>query len=287
MKKITAFIKLLRPINCFMMGFAVIVGAALAAGTEITNWRNLFLGFLTGFTLTGASMVINDYYDREIDAINEPQRPIPSGAVTPGQALGFALTLTIVGFLAAFTTNLECLTLAIISWLISVSYVTLGKRTGLLGNFLVSACVSVPFIYGNFAVEKLNLAVFLFAAMAFLSNTGREITKGIVDVEGDKAKNIRTLAVKFGSRRAALSAVIFYLAAVALSPLPVFFKLVSLWFVPFVLITDFGLMFSSISLLRDYSRENSRKVKNMVLIWFIFGMLAFIFGALPQPPIFL
>ena len=287
MKKITAFIKLLRPINCFMMGFAVIVGAALAAGTEITNWRNLFLGFLTGFTLTGASMVINDYYDREIDAINEPQRPIPSGAVTPGQALGFALTLTIVGFLAAFTTNLECLTLAIISWLISVSYVTLGKRTGLLGNFLVSACVSVPFIYGNFAVEKLNLAVFLFAAMAFLSNTGREITKGIVDVEGDKAKNIRTLAVKFGSRRAALSAVIFYLAAVALSPLPVFFKLVSLWFVPFALITDFGLMFSSISLLRDYSRENSRKVKNMVLIWFIFGMLAFIFGALPQPPIFL
>jgi len=288
LKKITAFIRLLRPINCFMMGFAVIVGAALAAGTEITDWwRNLFLGFLTGFTLTGASMVINDYYDREIDAINEPQRPIPSGAVTPSQALGFALALTIVGFLAAFTTNLECLALAIISWLISVSYVTLGKRTGLFGNFLVSACVSVPFIYGNFTVEKLNLAVFLFAAMAFLSNTGREITKGIVDVEGDKAKNIGTLAVKFGSRRAAWGAAIFYLAAVALSPLPVIFKLVSLWFVPFVLITDFGLIFSSISLLRDYSRENSRKVKNMVLIWFIFGLLAFIFGALPQPPIFL
>ncbi|HEX69437.1 MAG TPA: hypothetical protein ENG10_03995, partial [Candidatus Bathyarchaeota archaeon] len=185
------------------------------------------------------------------------------------------------------TTNLECLALAIISWLISVSYVTLGKRTGLFGNFLVSACVSVPFIYGNFTVEKLNLAVFLFAAMAFLSNTGREITKGIVDVEGDKAKKIETLAVKFGNKRAAWGAVIFYLAAVMLSPLPVIFGLVSLWFIPFVLVTDLGLIFSSISLLRNYSRENARKIKNMVLIWFIFGMLAFIFGALPQPPAFL
>ncbi len=271
-----------------MMGFAVIVGAALAAGIEISDWwQDLFLGFLTGFSLTGASMAINDYYDREIDAINEPERPIPSGAVTPSQALAFALILTILGLSAAFVTNFECLVLAIISWIISVSYVTFGKRTGLFGNFLVSTCVSVPFIYGNFAVEKLNFAVFLFAAMAFLSNTGREITKGIVDVEGDKAKKIETLAVKFGNKRAAWGAVIFYLAAVMLSPLPVIFGLVSLWFIPFVLVTDLGLIFSSISLLRNYSRENARKIKNMVLIWFIFGMLAFIFGALPQPPAFL
>ena len=285
MRKPIAFLKLLRPANCFMMGFAVIVGAALATGTEIAEWwQNLILGFLTGFLLTGASMAINDYYDREIDAINEPERPIPSGAITPSQALAFAFLLTVAGLTAALMTNLECLALAIISWIISVSYVTFGKQTGLFGNFLVSACVSVPFIYGNFAVEKLNFAVFLFAAMAFLSNTGREITKGIVDIEGDRAKNIGTLAVRFGSKCAACAAAIFYFAAVALSPLPVIFGLVSLWFVPFVLITDIGLIFSSLSLLRDFSRENARKVKNMVLVWFVFGLLAFIFGAFPQPP---
>ena len=263
------------------MGFAVIVGAMLAAGTEIANeWLKLLLGFLTGFALTGASMAINDYYDREIDAINEPQRPIPSGAVTPNQALVFAAALTIVGLLAAFATNLECLALAILSWIISVSYVTFGKRTGLFGNFLVSTCVSMPFVYGNFVVKRLNLAVFLFAAMAFLSNTGREITKGIVDVEGDRTKNIKTLAVRFGVKIAALTAAFFYVIAVALSPLPIILGLVSIWYIPFVLITDFGLVFSSASLLRDYSKGNAKRVKNMVLVWFFFGLLAFIFGAL-------
>jgi len=264
-----------------MMGFAVIVGAALATRVSIVNeWLKLLLGFLTGFTLTGASMAINDYYDREIDAINEPQRPIPSGAVTPSQALSLASILTVIGFSAAFVTNIECFALAIISWLISVFYVTSGKRTGLFGNFLVSACVSAPFIYGNFVVEKFNLAVFLFATLAFLSNSGREITKGIVDIEGDRVRNVKTLAVRFGSKPAALIAILFYVFAVALSPIPVILNLVSLWFVPFVLITDFGLIFSSISLFKDCSRENAKKVKNMVLVWFIFGLLAFIFGVL-------
>jgi len=165
--------------------------------------------------------------------------------------------------------------------LISVSYATFGKRTGLFGNLLVSACVAIPFIYGNLIVEKFSLMVFLFAAMAFLSNSGREITKGIVDVEGDKARNVRTLAVSFGSRAAAIASVFFYLFAVALSPLPVILRLVSSWwFIPFVTITDIGFIYSSIMLLRDYSRENAKKIKNMVLIWFTFGLLAFMFGSL-------
>ena len=282
MGKFKAFIGLLRPVNCFMMGFAVIVGATLTVGVNIINeWFNLFWGFITGFTLTGSAMVINDYYDREIDAINEPERPIPSGIVSPNQALAFAFILALIGFLSALKTNLLCLAVAVIAWLISVSYATFGKRTGLFGNFLVSACVAIPFIYGNLIVEKFSLMVFLFAAMAFLSNTGREITKGIVDVEGDKARNVRTLAVSFGSRAAAIASVFFYLFAVALSPLPVILKLVSWWwFIPFVTITDIGLIYSSIMLLRDYSRENAKKIKNMVLVWFIFGLLAFMFGSL-------
>jgi hypothetical protein len=55
---------------------------------------------------------------------------------------------------------------------------------------------------------------------------------------------------------------------------------VSVWFVPLVVVTDFGLLLSSVLLLMDFSRENSRKVKNRVLFWFIFGLVAFIAGAL-------
>jgi geranylgeranylglycerol-phosphate geranylgeranyltransferase len=112
--------------------------------------------------------------------------------------------------------------------------------------------------------------------------TGREVTKGIVDVQGDKAQNVKTMAVHFGGRTAAYTAVAFFLSAVALSPLPWFLNLVSLWFIPLVAATDIGLIASSLMLLRDYSRENARKVKTMVLLWLLLGLLAFTLGALTR-----
>jgi geranylgeranylglycerol-phosphate geranylgeranyltransferase len=226
-------------------------------------------------------MAINDYYDRDIDAINEPERPIPSGVIKPAEAVAFAFFLTAIGLLTAFLTSVPCLILAVFSYAVSVSYTTVGKRSGLPGNFLVAACVSVPFVYGSLAASgKVELNVLIFASMAFLSVTGREITKGIVDVQGDRAQNVKTLAVRFGEKAAAYAAVVFFILAILLSPLPLLLDLVSLWFVPPVAATDIGLVASSLMLLKNYSRENARKAKNVVLLWFLLGLTAFIIGSL-------
>ena len=265
-----------------MMGFAVFVGAVLAnpvfAGGD---WLKILYGFLTGFTLCAAAMVVNDYYDRAIDAVNEPSRPIPSGLVSSREALGLVVVLTVVGFVFAFFTSVLCLAVALVSWVIVVTYVTVGKRTGLPGNFLVSACVATPFIYGSITVlDWVPLNVWLFAAMAFLSNTGREITKGIVDVKGDAAEGVKTLAVRYGERNAAVAAVVFYVSAVALTPLPWFLVPISFGFIPVIILTDVGFILSSALLLKDYSRENARKIKKIVLVWFVTGLLAFVLGVL-------
>jgi len=281
MGKLSGYLRLMRPVNCIMMGFAVIVGAVLASPNMLNAlWQNLIYGFLTGFMLTAASMTINDYFDREIDAINEPNRPIPSGLIKPKESLVFAFALTTIGFVAAYLASISCFVIAIITWTIFATYTTVGKRSGLPGNFLVSTCVAIPFIYGNVAVvNEVKLNVLVFVSMVFLSNTGREVTKGIVDVQGDKMQNVKTLAASYGEKTAAVVAALFYLSAVSLSPIPWFLSLVSFWFIPLVAITDFGLVGSSFMLLRDYSRENARKVKNLVLLWFIIGLLAFIVGA--------
>jgi geranylgeranylglycerol-phosphate geranylgeranyltransferase len=264
-----------------MMGIAVIVGASLTSpDIEYGLWQKLVLGFVTGFMLTAASMTINDYYDRQIDAINEPGRPIPSGQVRPRDALIFAAILSILGFATAYLTNLPCLVIAITAWLVLALYTTVGKRSGLPGNFLVSICVAIPFIYGMETVGVVKLNVLFFASMAFLSNTGREITKGIIDVKGDSTANVKTMAVRYGEKWAATTAACFYGAAILLSPIPWFLNLVSFWFIPLVVITDIGLAASSVMLLKDYSRENARKIKNTVLLWFIIGLLAFIIGAI-------
>jgi len=282
MGKLSGYLRLMRPVNCLMMGFAVIVGGTLAiSNVSSIFWINLIYGFITGFMLTAASMAINDYYDREIDAINEPNRPIPSGLIKPKKALTFALILTVIGFATALVTNIFSLLVAIIAWLAFVTYTTVGKRSGLPGNLLVSTCVAIPFIYGSVALSnKVELNVLIFVSMVFVANSGREITKGIADVKGDKSKNIKTLAVRYGEKTAAVAAALFYLSAISLSPIPLLLNppLVSFWFIPLVALTDFGLAASSLMLLHDYSRENARKTKKMVLLWFVVGLLAFVVG---------
>ncbi len=282
MGKVRGFIQLMRPINCVMMGFAVFVGAVLGYPQFSSfNWLGVLYGFFTGFTLTAASMVINDYYDRAIDAINEPSRPIPSGLVSVREALAFVFLLSVVGFVFAYFTSFLCLVVAGISWVVVVAYVTVGKRSGLPGNFLVSTCVAIPFIYGSIIVRNnVPLSVLLFTLMAFLSNTGREITKGIVDVKGDKAEDIKTLAVRYGEKNAAVAATLFYVSAVALTPLTWILNLVSFWFIPLVLVTDIGLVVSSTLLLRDYSRKSARKIKKLVLLLFVVGLLAYVVGVI-------
>lgn len=283
MNKLGGYVRLTRPFNCLMIGVAVIVGAALANLDGVSSaWVSLIYGFIAGFALTAASMVINDYYDRGIDAINEPKRPIPSGVVRPMEALVFAAVLTTVGFVTAYLANIVHplpLLVAVIAWSIFTLYTTVGKRSGLPGNFLVSVCVAIPFIFGSVAIAtEVKLNVLLFASMAFLSNTGREITKGIVDVGGDRTQNVKTIAVRYGEKSAVVVAVLFFLSAVTLSPIPWLLGIVSFWFVPFVAVTDIGLIASSVMLMRDYSREKARKIKNTMLLWFVFGLLAFIFG---------
>jgi len=284
MSKVSAFVRLIRPVNCVMMGFAVVVGATLAGQQTIfQQFQNLLLGFSTGFFLTGAAMAINDYYDREIDAVNEPKRPIPSGAVSPNESLVFAFVLTFLGLTAALLTgvvpNWQCLAITSVSLVIVILYVTRGKSTGLLGNFLVSTCIVMPFIYGSFVIGKELLPTTgIFVAMAFLSNTGREVTKGIVDVQGDRENNIRTVAVLYGEQKAASVATLFYISAVALTPLPWLLRIVSFWFLPFVVLTDMGWILASILLLLNPSRENARRIKNRNLFWFFSGLLAFITG---------
>lgn len=280
--------RLIRPVNCIIMGFAVLVGAIVANESLSFNGATLTrmaFGFVTGFTFLAAANTVNDYYDRKIDAVNEPNRPIPRGVVKPNEALGYAAVLSAIGLVAAFLTNIPSLTLAVIAWFLFTYYATKGKKTGILGNLIVSTCIAIPFIYGSFTVKEainqaLSTTVIVFASMAFFSTVGREITKGIVDVEGDKLESVTTVAVLYGSGKAAFSAVIFYILAVVFSFFPRLLGEVSVWYLPFVAVADLGFIFSSTSLLHNYSRENARRVKNIARIWMVIGLFAFVAGVL-------
>lgn len=274
------YLEIMRPINSVMVGVAIIIGAVITGGINILdNLMVLLYSFLTGFTLTGASMAINDYYDRKIDAINEPKRPIPSGRISPNNAVIFTALLSIIGLASSWQISMSAFIVAVFAWAVMMIYSMWGKRTGFLGNLMVSTCIALPFIYGGLLSGRI-MASLSFSLLAFLANTGREITKGIVDIQGDKAAGVNTIAVRYGATRAADIATLFFIAAVASSVIPVYLGLVSYWYIPFVLTTDIGLIVSSYQIIADPSRETSRTIKTRILYLMIIGLLGFAAGSL-------
>ena len=286
--KAGVYLRLMRPVNCVMMGVAVLIGEFIALKGSLNPYASL-LGFLTAFTLAGGSMAANDYFDREVDAVNEPDRPIPSGQVTPGQALAFSAFLGALGLVFAFLSwklfqGLFAPLVAGVSFALALGYNGWGKRFGLLGNLMVSACVAVPFLYGAFMVGVLpSLLLALFAALAFLSNTGREIVKGIADMAGDRLRRIETLALKYGPRPAAQAASAFYLAAVALSFIPPVLGLVSVYYLPPVALSCLGFAYTSFKILGRPEVGEARRLKRLSLLWMLFGLIGFMAGAVGEP----
>lgn len=262
-----------------MMGLAVLVGEAIAYG--VLQLYPALLGFTTAFTLTGASMASNDYWDRGADAVNAPSRPIVSGLISARLALLYAFTLIVVGLSAALLSGVLSFLIAAASLSVSLLYNYRGKRLGLVGNFMVSACIAIPLVYGGFlhggVASGMGLLLF-FDSLVFLANTGREVNKGMADVEGDRLSGVRTVAISFGSRAASFVAAGLYLSAAALSVFPWVLELVPWIYLPLVAVADAGFGASSFILLRDYSKKSALRVKRMVLIWMLLGLLAFTTG---------
>jgi len=273
-----ALISMMRLPNCLMIGFAVVVGEAIAS--QVVPSDAAFFGFLAGFMLLGASMVLNDYFDREIDAINDPGRPIPSNLVKPSQAVSFAVILVLIGLLCATVTGVLTTAVAIFSIILAIAYNARFKKMGLIGNSMVSANVALPFVYGGLAVGNASWPLLIFSLLAFLSSLGREIVKGIVDVTGDKAKGVNSVAVVKGNSYAARQGASLFLIAVLLSVLPLAFHMVSLYYVPLVMICNIGFLLTSYSIVTNPTQLNAKRNKKYVLIWMTFGLLAFVVGTL-------
>jgi len=282
LSSISAILRVIRPVNCSMIGLAAVIGEFIALG-DLPSLREAFLGFLTAFAMMAGTMSVNDYYDIEADRINRPEKPLPSGALAPRSAILAGLSFCTAALVAAASINVSSLTIAILALFLMIYYNTLGKRTGFFGNIVVSICVGLPFIFGGAAVGKVTAILTFFSLMAFAANLGREVTKGIIDVEGDRSRMIRTIAVAYGPQRASMLAAVIYLVSVGLSLAPPILGLVGFGYLALVSISDAGFIFSSISLARRWDRENAKRTKNYVLVWMFIGLLAFVAGSVKSP----
>jgi len=262
--------------NCFMMGFAVIVGEFMSLGIDVPI-DSAVIGFLVGFVIVAGSMAINDIFDAEIDAINNPGRPIPSGRISKMDAAAFAALMLAAGLALACKLSLTNFLIAALAVALMLCYNKFGKKTGLPGNALVSANLAIPFIFGG-AVGGINATLCVFATLAFLAGMGREIIKGMADVAGDSSRGVKTLAVTRGLRTASNVGAVFFVAAAILSAIPVALRMVSWLYVPVVVVCDLGFLYSAYSIVKNPSPKNALRSKKQALVWVLLGLIGFVAG---------
>lgn len=277
--RVADIISICRPVNSLMMGLAVVVGATIASPSYsivVEYPIKLILGFLAGSLLTAASMVFNDIMDIEIDRINAPHKPLSSGRMSPSCAWTLFAVLTTLGLLLSLLIGIVPLAIALASLLVAVAYSVRGKKTGLPGNMMVSFTVAIPILFGGSIVGELSGRLLAFYTIIFLANTGREITKGIVDVIGDSAKNVLTLSVRYGSYKAALVALAFYASAVVLSVIPVLMNWAGTLYAALVSVVDAGILYYALVLVRDPRPQTAFLVKEKVRYLMLLGLVAFL-----------
>jgi len=217
---VRGLVELMRPVNAVVAGLLTAIGSYVAGGTT-ADVAAVAAGAVATVLATGAGDAINDYFDREIDRINDPDRPIPRGAVTPRQALVFSAALFAGAVGVALTLPVLAIAIAAFNLLALISYTQLFKGTPGGGNALVAYLGGSTFLFGGAALADGNLwTAGVLALLAAVSTFAREIIKDIEDIDGDRAEGLRTLPVVVGERRALWLAVALLILAVAASPLP-------------------------------------------------------------------
>ncbi len=193
-----ACLELTRPGNAVAAGVLTFTGAFVAGGA-LANPLAVVAAVLATSLATGGGNAINDYFDREIDAINQPNRPIPSGAISPRGALGFSLGLFVVATTFALSLPREAIAIAVFNLLALVAYTEFFKGLPGVGNALVGYLTGSTFLFGGAAVgDPFGAAVlFVLAAIATLT---REIIKDVEDINGDRQEGLNTLPIAIGER---------------------------------------------------------------------------------------
>ncbi len=275
--RLSAYLSIVRLPNCMMIGLAVVIGEAIALGGLPPTASSLF-GFLTASLMMAGTMILNDIYDLSTDRVNNPTRPLVAGRVGLSEARALSVLFSAVSIVFAVVLGLYTTLIALLALYLMVYYNTRGKRTGLLGNIVVSFNVALPFFYGGVAVNNLRPLLFVFSTLAFLANLGREVAKGIPDAVGDKETGIRTVAVMHGPRTAAKISAVLFVSAVVLSFTPLFLGTISLLYFPGVALADVGFIYSSARLLRSQDPRVVKTVKTQVLFWMLLGLVGFLLG---------
>ncbi len=221
-----------RPFTLLMPAIGMLAGGIVAWGASprgSSTWTesgahiliNLAVGALMAAVMNAGSNGLNQIYDLEIDRINKPERPLPSGRLQLKQAWRFTALTMAAGLFLAWFVNWQCFTLAATAALLTACYSAPPARTkrwGIPANITVSIPRGFLLPVAGWSTVKTvaMLEPWLLALPLGLFIFGASSTKDFSDIPGDRAGGCQTLPVKYGVRKTALIIAPFFVFPFAL-----------------------------------------------------------------------
>ena len=294
--KLKNYIEIMRPVNCVMGGFTVVIGflishPELSFLSIIQNSSNIFLiiaGFLIFFLVAGGTNTINDYFDYDIDKINRPKRPIPRGDITRKQSIRYYIFLNLIALILAIIVGIITVNGILVPFVvlffefIGFFYSWKGKASGLPGNIMVGISSAVGFPFAALFITEIrdipSLVWSIFIATSIYL-TSREFVKGMQDVEGDRQFKIKTIANLYGYKVAMIFMMIFSFIGAVLFSLMIFFFEFNFWYVIFIIIADIIVIAANLLLISNTKDPDKQSKSSLLLkIAGVILILAFLFG---------
>jgi geranylgeranylglycerol-phosphate geranylgeranyltransferase len=271
MQRLLNLVHLVRLHNVAAAVLSVAVGYSIAAGGR-APWT-LLAGVATA---TAGGNVINDIEDMDIDRINKPSRPFPSGSLSPRS--GWVLYAVLIAVTVLVIVRLPVMQgIWILAWVILLHlYSARIKRVYLAGNLLVSLVSASGFLLGASAGGTVSSGA-IPAGFTFFFVLGREFVKDTDDIEGDRAGGARTVPVVSGGQRALrISALLFALLAVSF-PLPWIVGIYGSLYAIIMICTVVPILF--ISAWFSWRGRSLGRVSGLLKFGMFCGMIAFHFGS--------
>jgi len=216
----SAILPLMKPVTWFPPMWAFACGVVSTGEPVLENWSVLLRGvILAGPLMCAMSQTMNDYFDREVDAINEPERPIPSGKISKSASWLITFSLIVTGFLVALSIHPYVMAIAFVGVLMSHAYSGppfRAKRNGWYGNLIVGlAYEGVAWLTGSFAITQgvPSTETIALAIIFSLGAHGIMTLNDFKSVVGDRIRKVASIPVQLGEKNAAILASVIMDAA--------------------------------------------------------------------------
>ena len=269
-----AYLEILRPYNALMGVIAVLLVSIISGNFTFY----VPVACIIVFIFTGAGNAINDYVDHKIDAINRPERPIPSGRISLKTAAIYSVVLFVIATIMALVLGILPGIIVVLSAILMFLYAYRLKKSCLIGNLSIAFLTGLCFVFAGVVLESVFVSI-LLGFYAFLMTMAREIVKDMEDLEGDKAEGASTFPIRFGLKASSILAAFFMILASLTSPALFFIGIFSILYLVVLIFAIVLFLTCAVSILKDQTLENNKKVSKRIKIGMGIVFLAFALGS--------